>query len=36
MEETFYENSKDQRETKTIGTYYMIVSEKTLVNMINQ
>jgi hypothetical protein len=36
MQKTFDEDSKDQRETNTIGTDQLVVSEKTLVNMINQ
>jgi hypothetical protein len=36
MEETYDEDSKDQRETKTIGTEQTIVLEKALVNMISQ
>jgi hypothetical protein len=36
MEETSNESSKDQRETKTIGTDKLVVLEKSLVNLINQ
>jgi hypothetical protein len=36
MEETYDEDSEDQREAKTIGTEQTIVLEKTLVNMISQ
>jgi hypothetical protein len=36
MEETFDEYSKDHREIKTIGTNWIIVSEKALVNLISQ
>ncbi len=36
MEKTSNEDSEDQKERKTIGTYQTIVSEKTLVNLISQ
>ncbi len=36
MEKTSNEDSKDQRERKTIGTFQTMVSEKTLVNLISQ
>ncbi len=35
VEKTYDEDSKDQKETKTIGIYYTIVLE-TLVNLISQ
>jgi hypothetical protein len=36
MEETYDEDSEDQREAKTTRTEQTIVLEKTLVNMISQ
>jgi hypothetical protein len=36
MEETSNENSKNQRQTKTIGTNHIIVLEKAIVNTISR
>jgi hypothetical protein len=36
MEETFDEDSKDKKETKTIEVDQLVVLEKTLVKLINQ
>jgi hypothetical protein len=36
MEETSNEDSEDQREIETIGINKIIISKKTLVNMISQ